>query len=100
PTPKVCGPVSGLVLNCHPEASLDLATSCPSSAGLAAAFTQAFQVILPVICNRAGLPRSTYLVDPLKLNALPFLPPVVQVAPKMDPVMPLPDASFTVVPLP
>jgi len=80
-TPKVCGPVSGLVLNCHPEVPSDLATTCPSSGGLAAAFIQALQVMLPVICNKAGLPRSTKLLDPLKLNALPFLPPVVQVAP-------------------
>ena len=77
-----------------------MATTCPSSGGLAAAFIQALQVMLPVICNKAGLPRSTKLLDPLKLNALPFLPPVVQVAPWRVPVMPWPEASVIVVPVP
>lgn len=99
-TPKVCGPVFRLVLNSDPKELLDLAMICPSFAGLAAAFTQALQVVLPVICNRAGLPRSTKLLEPLKLNALPYLPPAVQVAPMMLPVIPLPEASVTVVPLP
>jgi hypothetical protein len=37
---------------------------------------------------------------PLKLKASPYLPAVVQVAPLMIPLFPLPEASFTIVPLP
>src|SRR5437870_13156423 len=100
PTPKVCGPVSGLVLNCQP-APLDLATICPSSAGLALAYTQALQVMLPVICRSAAFPRSTYAVEPFSERPLPYLPEAVKVAPpKSVPVWPLPVASAVVVPLP
>ena len=37
---------------------------------------------------------------PLKFKALPYLPEVVHVAPLMVPLFPLPDASFTTVPVP
>lgn len=36
----------------------------------------------------------------MKLKAFPYLPDVVQVAPLMVPLFPLPDRSFTTVPLP
>src|SRR4029453_16019920 len=38
--------------------------------------------------------------DPLKFKALPYLPELVHVAPLTAPLFPLPDASFTTVPLP
>src|SRR5262249_53988439 len=42
----------------------------------------------------------TKALVPLKVNAFPYLPEVVHVAPLMVPLFPLPDASFTTVPLP
>src|SRR6516162_9338278 len=42
----------------------------------------------------------TKALVPLKVNAFPYLPEVVHVAPLIVPLFPLPDASFTTVPLP
>ena len=99
----MCGPVSGLVLNCQPPLPppfVDFATIWPSSAGFAVAYTQALQVIIPVILSGVGLPRLTKLVVPLKTRAFPNLPAVVHVVPVRLPVIALPDASAVVVPVP
>src|SRR3954470_5228455 len=97
---KVCGPVSGLVLNCQPLASLDLEMIWPSSPGLAVALTQAIQVMLPVVLSAVGLLRLTYAFVPLNERALPIFPLVLQVAPLRVPVMAFPEPSAVVVPIP
>src|SRR5438132_1390575 len=62
-TPKVRGPVSGVVFSCHPVL-FDKAMICPSSAGLAVGKTQASNDRLPVVWRAAGKPRSTKLEVP------------------------------------
>src|SRR5206468_13033752 len=42
----------------------------------------------------------TKALVPLNVKAFPYLPEVVHVAPLIVPLFPLPDASFTTVPLP
>src|SRR5947208_10877721 len=63
-------------------------------------YTQASKVIALVNCSDVALLMVTRAFVPLKFKALPYLPEVVHVAPLMVPLFPLPDASFTTVPLP
>src|SRR4029077_5201821 len=53
-----------------------------------------------VNCSDGALLMVTNALVPLKDKALPYFPEVVQVAPLMVPLFPLPDTSFTTVPLP
>src|SRR4029077_10593100 len=53
-----------------------------------------------VNCSDVALLMVTKALDPLKVKALPYLPEVVQVAPLIVPLFPLPDRSLTTVPLP
>jgi hypothetical protein len=53
-----------------------------------------------VNCSDGALLMLTEALVPLKLKALPYWPEVVQVAPLIVPLFPLPDASLTTVPLP
>src|SRR5262252_8572703 len=53
-----------------------------------------------VNCSDGALLMVTKALLPLKDKALPYLPEVVHVAPLMVPLFPLPDWSFTTVPLP
>src|SRR5207249_1472575 len=63
-------------------------------------YTHASNVIPLVNCSEAALLMVTSALLPLKLKALPYLPDVVQVAPLIVPLLPLPDPSATTVPLP
>jgi hypothetical protein len=63
-------------------------------------YTHASNVIPLVNCSDGALLMVTRAPVPLKLNAFPYLPEVVHVAPLIVPLFPLPDASFTTVPLP
>ena len=63
-------------------------------------YTHASNVIPLVNCSDGALLMVTKALVPLKLNAFPYLPEVVHVAPLIVPLFPLPDASFTTVPLP
>src|SRR6266496_2002884 len=63
-------------------------------------YTHASNVIPLVNCSEAALLIVTSALLPLKLKALPYLPDVVQVAPLIVPLLPLPDTSVTTVPLP
>jgi hypothetical protein len=63
-------------------------------------YTHASRVIALVNCSDGALLTVTKALLPLKLKALPYLPEVVQVAPLMVPLFPLPDTSLTTVPLP
>src|SRR5690349_9683101 len=63
--------------------------------------TQASSVMAVVRCSDAASGMSTRALLPLKDRALPNLPAVLQVAPPTSvPVLPLPDRSATVVPVP
>src|SRR5579872_2082746 len=63
-------------------------------------FTQASRVMALVKCREAESGMVTRAVVPLKTRALPYLPVAVQVAFEIVPVLPLPEASVTVVPEP
>jgi hypothetical protein len=63
-------------------------------------YTHASNVIPLVNCSDGALLIVTKALVPLKVNAFPYLPEVVHVAPLIVPLFPLPDASFTTVPLP
>ena len=63
-------------------------------------FTHASSVIAEVSCREAVLGMSTRWVVPLNESAPLNLPEVVQVAPTIEPVLLLPEASVTVVPEP
>src|SRR5207248_9325152 len=63
-------------------------------------YTHASNVIPLVNCSEAALLMVTSALVPSKLKALPYLPDVVQVAPLIVPLLPLPDTSVTTVPLP
>src|SRR5437773_3760937 len=63
-------------------------------------FTQASSVMPLVRCSEAESGTLTREFVPLKRSALPYLPAVVQVAFEIVPVLPLPEESATVVPLP
>ena len=69
-------------------------------AGTDVGYTQASRVIPLVRSNESASFTVTQLVVPLKLRALPNFPWVVQAAPLMVPVLPKPERSLTVVPLP
>src|SRR5262245_1933484 len=56
--------------------------------------------MLPVTLDDAGFPTSTSELEPLKERALPNLPCVVHAAPLIVPLLPFPDASPAVDPLP
>jgi hypothetical protein len=53
-----------------------------------------------VNCSDVALLMVTKAFVPLKVKALPYFPEVVHVAPLIVPSFPLPDRSFTAVPLP
>ena len=56
---------------------------------------------MPVVrCSAAASGIVTSALVPLNCSALPYLPVVAQVAFAIVPVLPLPDASVTVVPDP
>ena len=61
--------------------------------------THASNVIALVRCSEAESGIVTRELDPLKLNAPPYLP-ATQVAFAIVPLLPFPDASATVVPDP
>ena len=61
---------------------------------------QAESVMAVVRSREAESGIRTRLVEPLKLSAPPYRPWVVQVAPTRVPVLPLPEASAVVVPVP
>src|SRR2546430_3870593 len=63
-------------------------------------YTHASNVIPLVNCSEAALLMVTSALVPLKLKALPYLPDAVQVAPLIVPLLPLPDTSVTIAPLP
>src|SRR5438034_3318197 len=63
-------------------------------------YTHASRVIPLVNCSDAALLMVTKALVPLNVKALLYLPEVVQVAPVMVPLFPLPDTSLTAVPLP
>jgi hypothetical protein len=63
-------------------------------------YTHASNVIPLVNSSDAALLMVTKALVPLKVNAFPYLPEVVHVAALIVPSFPLPDASFTTVPLP
>jgi len=60
----------------------------------------ASRVIAVVSCNEAELLIVTNALVPLKTNALPYLPELVQVVPLTVPLFPFPELSATVVPDP
>src|SRR6266496_2792291 len=68
----------------------------PSAVG----FTQASSVIALVRSSEVESATFTMLLTPLKLSAEPNLPLVVQVAPEIVPLFPLPDRSGSEVPDP
>src|SRR4051812_10231735 len=69
-------------------------------APIALGLTQASRV-MPVVRSRLlASPTLRMLLLPLKLSALPYLPPLVQVAPAIVPVLPLPERSARLVPEP
>jgi hypothetical protein len=55
--------------------------------------------MLPDSWSEAGLPKFTLLLDPLNDKAFPNLP-LIQVAPLIVPLAPLPDMSVSFLPLP
>src|SRR6266550_1273859 len=63
-------------------------------------YTHASNVIPLVNCSESALLMVTSALVPLKLKALPYLPDAVQVAPLMVSLLPLPDTSVTIAPLP
>ena len=63
-------------------------------------YTHASSVIPVVNCSDAESLTVTNALVPLNVKAFPYLPEVVQVAPLIVPLFPLPDTSFTTVPLP
>jgi len=69
--------------------------------GSAVGYTQASRVI-PLVRSKEfeSFTVTQLLLPPLKLRALPNLPWLVQDAPVIVPVLPCPDASVTIVPLP
>src|SRR5690348_11207213 len=62
--------------------------------------TQASRVIPVVRCSEAASGMVTMEEVPLKDRASPYLPAVDQVALLIVPLLPLPDLSVTVVPVP
>src|SRR6186997_3471181 len=68
----------------------------PSALGL----TQASSVIPLVRSSEAESGTFTIALVPLKLKAEPYLPPVLQLALAMVPLLPLPDRSGRLVPEP
>jgi hypothetical protein len=62
--------------------------------------TQASNVIPLVRCNEAASGIVTRELEPLKLNADPYFPPVLQVAFATVPLFPFPDPSVSVDPDP
>src|SRR5678815_6033695 len=65
----------------------------------AVGMTQASSVIRVVSASELELLTSTRSLTPSKLSAVPYLPATTQVAPPLIvPVLPLPEASATVVP--
>jgi hypothetical protein len=67
---------------------------------VAVGYTHASNVIPVVTCNEAESGTVTRELKPLKDKALPYLPAVVHVAPLIVPLFPLPETSFTIMPLP
>src|SRR5436190_9691911 len=67
--------------------------------GLSVGYTQASRVI-PLVRSKESESFTVTRLNPSKLRALPNLPWLVQVAPLIVPVLPNPDTSVTVVPLP
>src|SRR5882672_412179 len=66
----------------------------------AVGYSQASSV-MPVVRSKSGASLIvTQLFMPLKDRAVPALPVVTQEAPVITPLLPLPDASLTVAPLP
>src|SRR5262245_48636113 len=98
-TPNVRTPVSGDDFNCQPNVPSDFAMICPSSPTFAVSYTHAESVMLPVRCRLAGLPRSTYELEPLNARAAPFLP-LVHALLTSSPLPPWPDTSAVDVPTP
>ena len=62
--------------------------------------TQASSVMPELSCSELLPGIVTRLLVPLNESALPNLPAVVQVAPEIVPLLPFPEASVTVVPVP
>src|SRR5262245_18489923 len=93
---------SGWVLTYKPYArsvGVSLSTMACQPRGMTG-FTQASTVI-PVVKFRLGaLFTVTQLLTPSNERAPPKRPDLTHVAPEIVPVFPLPDESFTVVPLP
>ncbi len=75
---------------------MTLRQAVPSPVG----YTHASSVIPVVRLRSAVLPTVTRSLTPLKLRAFPKRPWVVQAAPEMAPVCPLPEASAALVPAP
>jgi hypothetical protein len=68
--------------------------------GVAVGYTHASRVMPPVSCSEAVCGTVTRALVPLKTSAPPYFPDAVHVAPLIVPVLPFPDTSATVLPLP